>query len=177
MSVGADPVDTLYREFKDLVEMLDASGQTSARSFVDGNFRKVLLLSAASYFEREMTESLREFTRDVVGDGHVLMAVVAGRVIERQYHTWFDWKASNANQFLKMFGAAFAERTRNDIRADESLSAAVRGFLEIGRERNRVVHQDFVTFRMEKTSDEIYDTYIRARQFVEWFRIVLSQYV
>ena len=157
--------------------MLDASGQTSARSFVDGNFRKVLLLSAASYFEREMTESLREFTRDVVGDGHVLMAVVAGRVIERQYHTWFDWKTSNANQFLKMFGEVFAARAKNDIGTDEGLSKAVSGFLEIGRDRNRVVHQDFVSFRMEKTSDEIYGTYIRARRFVEWFRTVLAEYV
>ena len=177
MSVRADPVGTLYREFRDLVEMLDASGQASARSFVDGNFRKILLLSAASYFEREMIESLTEFTREVVRDDHVLVAVVVGRVIERQYHTWFDWKASNVNQFLRMFGATFAEQTREVIRLDEGLSESVRGFLEIGRERNRVVHQDFVSFRMEKTSEEIYDTYIGARRFVEWFRTVLSQHV
>ena len=177
MSAGTDPVEALYREFKDLVEILDADGQASARNFVDGNFRKILLLSAASYFERELTESLREFTRGVVGDGHVLMAVVAGRVIERQYHTWFDWKTSNANQFLKMFGDAFTDRARNDIRADEGLSKAVSDFLEIGRDRNRVVHQNFVSISMEKTSDEIYGTYIRARRFVEWFRTVLAEYV
>ena len=176
MALSADPVSTLYDEFKDLIQILDVGGEASARSLVDGNFRKVLLLAAASYFEREMTDAVREFTRAVAGDEHVLVALVVGSVIERRYHTWFNWNAANANHFLSMFGARFAQRMKDVIGRDEELSEAVRAFLEIGRERNRVVHQDFVSFRMEKTSDEIYETYVRARRSVVWFREILPQH-
>ena len=50
----------------------------------------------------------------------------------------------------------------------ERQSSAIEAFLEIGRERNRLVHQNFGTFTLEKTSKEIYDTYRSAVEFVEW---------
>ena len=39
--------------------------------------------------------------------------------------------------------------------------------MEIGRERNRLVHQDFGNYSLEKTSDEIYKLYSDALFFVE----------
>jgi hypothetical protein len=53
------------------------------------------------------------------------------------------------------------------IRRVEELQSSVRAFLEIGNERNRLVHQDYATFQIEKTLDEIYILYQSALKFVE----------
>ena len=45
--------------------------------------------------------------------------------------------------------------------------SAIAAFLEVGRERNKLVHQDYASFPFEKTLDEIYDLYRRALGFVE----------
>ena len=75
-----------------------------------------------------------------------------------------------------MFGVAFADRMKYIIRSNEDLADGIEDFIEIGRERNRLVHQNFVNYRMEKTSKEIYQTYVGARRFIEWFPEVLRNY-
>ena len=55
-------------------------------------------------------------------------------------------------------------------KADEAFDVGVRSFIEIGRERNRLAHQDFGSYVLEKTFDEIYDLYNRARVFPERLR-------
>jgi hypothetical protein len=45
--------------------------------------------------------------------------------------------------------------------------SSVRAFLELGNERNRLVHQNYATFPMEKTLDEIYALYQNAVMFVD----------
>ena len=40
--------------------------------------------------------------------------------------------------------------------------------MEIGRDRNRMVHDDFGSFSLEKTSEEIYETYRIGSRFVDW---------
>ena len=53
------------------------------------------------------------------------------------------------------------------VKTDDQLDISVKAFLEIGRERNRLVHQDYGTFTLEKTADEIYKLYQAALTFVE----------
>jgi len=53
------------------------------------------------------------------------------------------------------------------VKRSEEMRSAVSAFLEVGNERNRLVHQDYVTFPMEKTLDEIYMLYRSALAFVE----------
>jgi hypothetical protein len=59
---------------------------------------------------------------------------------------------------------------------DAELKASIEAFLEVGRERNRLVHQDFGSFSMEKTSKEIYELYSAAMKFVDWFPRALADY-
>lgn len=40
-------------------------------------------------------------------------------------------------------------------------------FLELGGERNRLVHEDFGAFTLEKTTEEIHALYCRTLHFVE----------
>jgi hypothetical protein len=58
-------VDRVYGEFKDLVSYIDAQRQSSLFIIADTNFRKSLLLAAASYFEHRVTEDLLRFVQEV----------------------------------------------------------------------------------------------------------------
>ena len=92
---------------------------------------------------------------------------VRNRAVARQYHTWFQWEANNANQFFGLFGSNFREYMTGQVKALPDMRSAVSAFLQIGSERNRLVHQDYATFQMEKTLEEIYALYKEARRFVE----------
>jgi hypothetical protein len=48
--------------------------------------------------------------------------------------------------------------------------------MELGAERNRLVHTDFGSFSLEKTSEEIYDLYKKALKFVESFPTLLHDF-
>lgn len=45
-------IDGLHKDFSDILTFLYKSGEISWRSVADENFRKVLLVAAASHFER-----------------------------------------------------------------------------------------------------------------------------
>lgn len=160
-------VDRLYEEFKALVEHLEIGSELSLRNTVDENFRKALLLAAASYFEHRITQDITDFAREIANENDLLVSFLKNKAISRQYHTYFDWESSNANKFFGLFGSLFSEYIKILIKNDEKFSSSIKAFLEIGRERNRLVHQDFGTFSLEKTSDEIYKLYSDALFFVE----------
>lgn len=162
-------VDSLHQEFVALVAFLDSANEISYRSVADENFRKALLLAAASYFEHRLSQEILNFVEEETSQEHVVGWLVKKKAVERQYHTWFDWRATTANQFFGLFGEAFSQSARTIVRERPDLKKSIEAFLEIGRDRNRLVHQDFGTFSLEKTAEEIYDTYRSAMEFVDWF--------
>ena len=95
-----------------------------------------------------------------------MVELVRNKVIVRQYHSLFDWNSNNANKFFSLFGADFKEFVTSRLEG-ESMQEAVSAFMEIGRERNRLVHGDFGSFPMEKTADEVYELYQEGVRFVE----------
>ncbi len=160
-------VDRLYHEFQDLVSYLDQNGQISFCNTANENFSKTLLLATASYFESRITEHLLAFVREVAKENQRVVKLVENKAIRRQYHTLFNWEATNANQFYGLFGETFKTFMTNEIKHDIKLEESVKAFLEIGRNRNSLVHQDFGTFSLGKTTDEIYQLYQKALYFVE----------
>jgi hypothetical protein len=75
-----------------------------------------------------------------------------------------------------MFGASFSRHVQRIIDDDDGLSSSVEAFMEIGRERNRMVHDDFGSFSLEKTSEEIYKAYRIGSRFVDWVPEALREY-
>ena len=176
----ATAVDKLNDDFTRLVKLLKGSGDKESYSllnFADGNFKKALLLAAASYFEKRLGDHVRGLYKEFLDPDHPLASLIEKKAIARQYHTWFDWKATNANNFFSLFGDDFKTYAKSKVGSDASLELSIRNFLEIGWERNRLVHQDFASFNMEKTSSDIYDSYSSANEFVEWFPSVIREYI
>ncbi len=169
-------VDSLYKDFSNMLAFLEEKGEVSWSSVADENFRKVLLIAAASHFERSMTERVLNFVKQVTTENHPLTWLVHNKAVRRQYHTWFDWKARNAHQFFGLFGADFQDHMKKEVANDSDLNSAIQAFMEIGRERNRLVHEDFGNFSLEKTSEEIHRLYTEATRFVEWFPEALKTF-
>jgi hypothetical protein len=168
-------VDRIHQEFQDLISYLDQGNQPSLRSTVDENFRKALLLAAASYFEHRIVNDILTFVREASRENNLLIEFVNNKAISRQYHTFFNWNETNANQFFGLFGTSFKNFIKQELRTNEQLNLSIKAFLEIGRERNRLVHQDFGTFSLEKTSEEIYELYKIALIFVEIIPVKLRE--
>ena len=160
-------VDQLHSEFRDLTAILEVKAEVSLSRFVEDNFRKSLLLCAASAFERQLSQAVEEFAREASSDNQLITNLVRSKAIARQYHTWFNWDSRNANTFFSLFGDGFRRFMKEIIESDENVDDSIRAFMELGSERNRLLHQDYGSFALEKTTDEIYELYLSAQRFVE----------
>lgn len=172
----ATVVDKLYGEYLAIVQMMDRYGAVSFRNTLNDNFRKTLLLCAASHFEFKITSDVVSFCAEVAKGNSLIPSLVKNKAVSRQYHTWFDWNSGNANAFYAMFGDDFKVHMAALIKRDDNLTKSVSDFLEIGRERNRLVHQDYGSFFLEKTAEEIFTLYASALMFVEFIPKALRDY-
>ena len=168
-------VDRLYREYESIVDFIGPV-ELSLRNSTEETFRKALLLAAASYFEREIQDHIM-----VLAGKHssskLIVEFVRNKAIKRQFHTYFQWDGRNANVFFSMFGEGYKSFMSGRARADHSYGESIRAFLELGNERNRLVHQDFGNFPLEKTSREIFELYKEARLFVDSVGASFDEYV
>jgi len=160
-------VTTMFAEHRAVAEHLAARGEVSFANIVEDNFRKSLLLAAASYFEHKLTFSVMEFALEQTNNVDLIPSVVHSKAINRQYHTWFAWDTSNANQFFKMFGDNFLAFMKLQVKEDEKLERSIAAFLSIGLARNRLAHNDFASFTLEKTSQEVFEEFELGRYFVD----------
>lgn len=169
-------VERMHGEFNDLLSLLEEGGEISLRSVADDNFRKSLLLCAASFFEKTLCEVVANFVQKNSGNNPAIIEFVKNKAIHRQYHTWFSWKERNANSFFGLFGEEFKSHIVRKIKLDNKLEDSIKSFMELGEQRNRLVHQDYGTFSLEKTSAEIFQLYNSAMSFVFSVEIFLDEF-
>lgn len=167
-----DPVERLYEEGNAAKVYLTQQGEPSLAISVENSLRKSLVLASASYFETEITKHILEYTESNT-IGSKLSSFVSKKALSRQYHTFFQWDGKNVNSFLGLFGTGFKQRFSDKINQSTDLENSTKTFLELGNDRNRLVHQNFATYNLEKTSDEIKDSHLIAKAFVEEFNRAL----
>lgn len=172
----ATVIDSLYNENHALIEYLKDKGEISFLNNVDAHFRKTLLLSIASYFETIIKESLIVFFGEKTNKAELILRFIENKAIERQYHTYFTWDANNANSFFGLFGSEFKEYMKAEVKTNTELDDSIRAFLRLGNYRNQLVHQNFATFPLESTADEIYTLYKKALLFMSLFPQKLREY-
>ena len=169
-------VDKLYNDFDELVTFLDSSDEPSFKSLADENFKKTLLLSSASFFETSLTNQLITYFENKTQKNSELKEFLVNKAITRQYHTYFDWNSNNANTFFSLFGIEFKSFMTEKLKSNEEMKKSILDFIEIGRERNRLVHQNYGSFSIEKTAKEIFDLYNSAKKFVNSFTLMLEEF-
>jgi len=107
----ASDVERIHNEFSQLLEFLTASNEISLRAATDDSFRKVLILSAASYFEHRLTNAVAVFVDETTSSDGLVGALVQNKAINRQFHTWFKWDDKNAKPVLRDVRRGSSRRT------------------------------------------------------------------
>ena len=162
------PVDKLFADHKALLAFLAEKGELSHQTTAAAVFGKSLLLGIASFFESRIQEIVTAFIHAKTKGDAAVLAFAKKKGIERQYHTWFDWKTQSANSFFALFGQAFGEECKKLVRESAELQEGIVAFLDLGNTRNELVHLNFVTFVLEKTPDEVFALYKKALTFITW---------
>ena len=160
------PVDSFYTENQAISTYLGQQNEISLKSTFDSVFSKSLLVAATSFFEGRIQEDIRAFIKETT-HSTLVTGLIQAKAVHRQYHTYFNWEARNANQFFKLFGESFCDFMKEEVRRDEDLSASVEAFLTLGNERNKIVHIHFAVNQLDKTADEVYKLYGDAINFVD----------
>ena len=96
----SDRIERQYQDSKDLVAYLMGKEEISFATYIDSVYKKVLVLSAASYFESVISKCILDYATKASGPDKRIVTLIENKVIERQYHTLFDWKAKNTNTFF-----------------------------------------------------------------------------
>lgn len=175
--MGNTRVDELYSDFQDIVGGLDQL-EGSLRVTAEDTFRKYLLLAAASYFESEIKECIMQLAESSSSrSSEMIVTFVRMKAIERQYHTYFQWEGRNANSFFALFGQGYKSYMTERVNANQKYDEAIQAFLEIGHARNQLVHQDFSNFRLDRTSEEIFELYRKACVFVNSLETSFDEYL
>jgi len=130
-------------------------------------------MAAASFFEMRIQTIIRNFIAKTSQNNPIITSLVEEKVISRQYHTYFDWRESNANKFFTLFGKDFKTQFQDVINKDMLLEEGVKAFLELGNLRNALIHQNFASYTVNKTGTEVYGMYKKAESFVNAFEIHL----
>ena len=160
------PVDVFYNANRNISERLAAIGEISLKTTFDSLFAKSLLIAVTSFFEGRIQDDIKAFVMEVA-QSPLVSGLIQSKAISRQYYTYFKWETANANAFFALFGSDFREFMQAEVKQNPELGSAVRAFLDLGRDRNNVVHVDFATNAAAKTADEVYDAYQTALQFVD----------
>ena len=159
-------IDRLHDEHQELITYLLSAGEISLLNNADTTFRKALILSTASFFEVQIRNCLIDFFTEKSGNDETSMSFLRNKAIERQYHTYFNWRDKNANSFFGLFGNGFREFMKIEVKNDKELEASIKSFLELGELRNLLVHQNYAEYPIEKTQEEIFEMYKKAVVFV-----------
>jgi len=162
-------ITSFIEDYRELKIFLLERGQISLENNVEHHLRKVMLLSCASCYENEIQEMIKVFISNNASDEKIL-SFVSNKAISRQYHTYFDWEKNNINKFLSLFGADFKDEIQKKIDDDAELKIAMKAFLTIGNERNKMVHNNFISYQLDKTFDEIIALNDQAEKFVTFLK-------
>lgn len=170
----SDRIEQQYQDSKDLYNYLMDHNEVSFATYIDSAYKKVLVLSSASYFESKISRLITEYASAVSSSDKRLVTLVEQKVIKRQYHTLFNWEAKNANVFFALLGEDTKTAARTQIDANEELKRSEKDFIEVGRLRNLLVHENFAEYDVNITVDEIYEKYRSACVFVSFLSEVLN---
>lgn len=75
-------VERKYDDFKNLLVFLDENGEISLRNEADNNFKKVLILTIASYFETTIFDMLIDFVNKKTNNNKITESLVKNKGTE-----------------------------------------------------------------------------------------------
>ena len=167
-------VNQLFHGFEENYKLLMEKNEISFATEYKGQFAKILLLASASYFEKKITNVIL----DTLDTKNCILTYnfLSKKALSRQYHTLFDWEGNNANSFFGLFGQEFKKFMKKKVEGDLILHKAIKDFLELGKLRNQLAHNDYATFILNLTVEDINKKFISAQFFVSKIKHFSDEY-
>jgi hypothetical protein len=166
--MSASVVDEFYDKYNQLLGKLSSSEEPSLGIWANDTFSRLLVIVSANYFEREVMRILLGLVKNT--SKSTLVVSFLEMSTKRRYHEYFAWEKNNANKFFSMFGEDFKNNVSAEVAEKDSLNRGVQAFLEIGRTRNELVHQELLSIPLTKTAEEFYALYKDAISFIEFLQ-------
>ncbi len=162
-------VERVWNEITTVRAIVAASNEVSAITIYDTHAAKTLLLAGASYFERRVMAAIEEYVELAAGDGAVKYFVMR-QGVERKFFSLFDFSASakNVNEFFGKFGPDFSAWAKGDLAGLGLTKEDQIAFLDFCRLRNNLVHNNYATYSIGKTLDEVWIAFRAALKLSEW---------
>ena len=85
-------IDQTFADHQSISGYVNLQFEISFQASVDSVFAKNLLMAVASYFERQIQADIAAFTQDSTTN-ELVVSLVKRKAMDRQYHTYFKWKA------------------------------------------------------------------------------------
>lgn len=161
-------IDNCFDSCKELLEIVQKEDGPSITNAAQSILQKHFAICVASHFERQLCDAVEEYVTQISNNHSPVISFMKQKAIERQYHTWFDWSGTNANRFFSLFGKEFKDFITERIEA-EDLDYPIQCFIELGRDRNVLVHNDLTASSFNMTLDEVCEKYQQAERFVDMF--------
>lgn len=170
----SERIERQYQDSQELYEYLIGKSEITFATYINNVYKKVLVLSAASYFESVISKQIAEYATNVSGSDKRIVTLIENKIISRQYHTLFNWDGKNTNTFWTLFGEETKTKVREQINSDAGLRSAEIDFIDLGKQRNLLVHENFAEFDVNITIEEIYKKYKSACTFIDFISTVLN---
>lgn len=157
-----------YDHYQTMRQILLDNGEVSDAVELEDIFIRVLIVSSASQFEKEISDALCTFVTNASRNNAYLVSFLKNKAIARQYHSYFDWTGNNTNHFWSLFGGEVKKVIKEELDSNASLKEAERAFLSLGNKRNLLVHNDFITFCMQDSVNDVMQEYHSAKKFINY---------
>ncbi|TXY12720.1 HEPN domain-containing protein [Vibrio mimicus] len=163
-SSSLEAINRMYADYQENYKLLFECGQISIANDYKSQYSKIMLLSAASYFESKVIRIVTGFLN--ADSCPVIGAFLEKKALKRQYHTLFNWDQQNANQFFGIFGEEFKNFVKAKIDRDVGLKNSIEDFMILGTFRNKLVHDNYATFSLPLTAEDVKSKFDSADKFV-----------
>ncbi len=173
-AASLDAINKIYDDYITNHQYLIDNGQVSIAMDYKSQYSKIMLLSAASYFESKVVRIVMDFLN--VDKCPLRSSFLEKKALKRQYHTLFNWDQLNANQFFSLFGDDFKIFIRDKVSHDQELKAAIEDFMVLGSFRNQLVHDNYATFRLPLTAEDVKKKFDNADKFVERINLLVVEF-
>ncbi len=160
-------VERVHTELMSLRETIRATESLSDINAFEAFASKALLLAAASYFEKQVCAGILDCARAIFITPPIL-TFIEKQALERKFHTMFDWKHSNINKFLSLFGSDCKKQVEKLIASDDALTAAMADFIYVNSQRNLLVHNNFASYNLDASLDDIWAKFVSAQRLTDW---------
>lgn len=160
-------IDKLYKDYKDQHARLIDVGEVTIANAYQSQFSKVLLLASASYFESATIIVIHNMLNP--SQCSITKLFIDNKALKRQFHSLFEWERRDAgvNRFFSLFGADFKDFMKEKVKQDDLLKQSMGDFIELGDQRNKLVHENYASFRLNLTTEEIYRKFKNAHIFID----------